>query len=95
MTAHTHPAHQLVAPPPLCLLAACLFCLNLRGPSSSCNNRAFELLCHMVHRARPANGAGPPSSFWSLPYDPGSSTPQLVVQIERYVLPQRNLKVKP
>eukprot|EP01051_Picozoa_sp_SAG22_P015975 SAG22_NODE_2172_length_2893_cov_54.990694_2_plen_311_part_00 len=64
----------------------------LEGSAESTALRAFELLGRMCHRARPAHAAGPPHSFWSLPYDQQSTTPQLVVQIERYVLPQRNLR---
>jgi hypothetical protein len=79
----------------LCLQAFKRKRTPLDGSDESTALLAFEQLCHMCQRARPAQMATPPDTFWSLPYELATCQPQLVVQIERYILPHRNLKVSP
>ena len=56
--------------------------------------QAYEEVCRTCCRAVAPPGPASQLSnlFWVLPYDKSVSQPQLVVTIERYVLPNRNLR---
>ena len=53
----------------------------------------------MCAGARPSPGMGAklsglPSVFWVLPYEPEAYEPQLLAAVERYILPDRDFRVR-
>ena len=57
--------------------------------------QAYAEVCRTCRCAQaPADLAAqwPGRLFWALPYDPTDTNPQLVVSVERYVLPDRTLR---
>ncbi|MDC0510966.1 hypothetical protein OAN61_01010, partial [bacterium] len=59
---------------------------------------AFRQVCQMCAGARPSLGmgavAGLPNVFWVLPYEPAGTEPQLLVAVDRYILPDRDFRVR-